>query len=245
MENVWPALRTGGYLIYSTCTFNREENEDNVQWICHTLGAEPVAIPLEKEWGISGDVTGRDLPVYRFFPHKSRGEGFFLALLRKTSEERTLPRLRRNPKETAVKGSKTVAGWLKDAPAFKIFRPDENHISALPKALSEDVIRLTGAVKILSAGIPLAEEKGHKLIPAHALSLSIQRNESAFPLVELNKEEALSYLRRESLVLKADAPRGYVVATYQGHALGFLNNLGNRANNLYPAEWRIRMNLSH
>lgn len=68
----------------------------------------------------------------------------------------------------------------------------------------------------------------------------MQRNAEAFPTVALTREEALTYLRREALVLSPDVPRGYVIATYQGHSLGFLNNLGSRANNLYPQEWRIR-----
>lgn len=86
IESVWPALRQGGYLVYSTCTYNRQEDEDNVVRICNELGAELVPIATQPEWGIAGDTTGRNLPVYHFFPHKAKGEGLFLALLRKTSE---------------------------------------------------------------------------------------------------------------------------------------------------------------
>ena len=108
------------------------------------------------------------------------------------------------------------------------------------QSLADDILRITSTVRTLTAGVLLVEEKGNKLIPQHALALSNLCAKSAFPRTELSLEEALSYLRRESLILNPDVPRGYVLACYQGHPLGFLNNLGSRANNLYPQEWRIR-----
>ena len=62
----------------------------------------------------------------------------------------------------------------------------------------------------------------------------------AFPRAEVNYEQAISYLRKEGLILDADVPRGYVLLTYKDVPLGFVKNIGNRANNLYPQEWRIR-----
>ena len=244
ISDVWPALREGGFLIYSTCTFNREENEDNVWRICRELGAELVAIPVAEEWNIAGDTTGRNLPVYHFFPHRQAGEGFFLALLRKTSEAPLL-RERKNKKgkgspRQAVAGGREVAGWLRQPSQFRLLQSDENHVLAVRESLAEDVMRLTATIKSLTAGIALAELKGRKLVPQHPLALSTQYNPEAFPGVELSHDDALTYLRHEALTLPSDTPRGYVTAKYQGFFLGFLNNLGARANNLYPAEWRIR-----
>ena len=70
--------------------------------------------------------------------------------------------------------------------------------------------------------------------------MSLLMSDWAFPRVDLDYTEAISYLRRESIVLQGDAPRGYTLATYRGCPLGFLKNVGNRANNLYPQEWRIK-----
>ena len=106
--------------------------------------------------------------------------------------------------------------------------------------LADEVRRISQTVKTLIAGILLAERKGRKLIPQHALALSSQLRSEAFPQVELSRAEALAYLRREALTLPPDAPCGYVVPVYDSHPLGFLNNLGSRANNLYPPEWRLR-----
>lgn len=116
----------------------------------------------------------------------------------------------------------------------------DGQIAAVRQTLAPDAQRIADTVRTLTVGIPLAEEKGRKLIPQHHLALSAALNREAFPTVELTLEQSLSYLRREALSLPPEAPRGYVLLTYQHHPLGFANNLGTRANNLYPQEWRIR-----
>ena len=242
VRDIWPCLRTGGCLVYSTCTFNREENEDNVVRICHELGAELVSIPVEDSWNIAGDTTGRDLPVYHFFPHRTKGEGFFLALLRKTSEQTVAKekKRKREGKEPPVAGAAAVSKWLKNQQDFKLFRPDEVHLCAVRQSLADDVRRICQTVKSLAAGVLLAEEKGRKMIPQPALALSLECSQEAFPCVTLSQEQAIAYLRHEAISLPESSPRGYVRVMYEGHPLGFVNNLGTRANNLYPSEWRIR-----
>ena len=246
INSVWPSLREGGYLVYSTCTFNRQENEDNVQRICQELGAELVPIDIEHDWGIVGDTTMRSMPVYHFFPHKAKGEGLFLALLRKTSSapiiksKKTKKRQSVTKQAGAIKEASKISTWLNQPNLFKLLPYGEGRITAVAKSWADDVQRIMQTMKTLVAGVAIAEEKGHKIVPQHALALSVVRNEQAFPHAELSLDEALAYLRREAIVLPSDIKRGYVVATYMGHALGFLNNLGTRANNLYPQEWRIR-----
>lgn len=245
VASVWNALRPGGYLVYSTCTYNRFEDEDNVEWICHELGAEPVPINTDPTWDIAGDTTRRGLPVYRFFPHRTRGEGLFLALLQKegeSAEVKVKKEKHRRParRQASAPRASEVCDWLADASGYRIFRPDETHLAAVRQSLFDDVAQVSATVRCLTAGVTLAEEKGRKLIPQHALSLSSARRAEAFPQVELSLDEALAYLRRESLTLAPSAPRGYVIVSFQNYPLGFVNNLGARANNLYPQEWRIR-----
>ena len=112
---------------------------------------------------------------------------------------------------------------------------------------SETVARLATlfsqqSVRILSAGIEIGEQKGKDLIPAEPLALSTALNPARFPAVELERDEAIRYLRKESLVLPPEVERGFVLLTYRQQPLGFVKNLGNRSNNLYPAEWKIRIN---
>ncbi len=243
VSKVWDSLRQGGYLVYSTCTFNCEENEDNIVRICSELGAEPIAIECPKEWNISGDTTGRNLPVYHFFPHKAKGEGFFLALLRKTAEAPTLREKKRKTKDgkaQAVQGAATVCKWLKDAEEFKILRSGEQHIVAVRQSFEDAIQRITTSIPTLQAGIILGEEKGKKIVPQQSLALSSTLNKDAFPMAELSYDQAIAYLRHESITLPESTPNGYVIVAYKGLPLGFANQIGNRANNLYPAEWRIR-----
>lgn len=250
---VWPALKDGGFCVYSTCTFNREENEDLVAWACDTLGAELVEIPTDPAWNIAGDTTGRNLPVYHFFPHRTEGEGLFLALLRKKKGEmfndrRKLQILldaregngRKRGAKSSVKPNATLLSWLHNAEDFTFQCSEAGVWTAVPTAFVGIREQLAQVVPLLIGGIEIAEEKGKKLIPQHALAMSIAASSSAFPRVEIARDSALAYLHREAITLPAEAPRGYVLLTYRGLPLGFANNLGNRANNLYPNEWRLR-----
>lgn len=241
--DVWDALREGGFMIYTTCTFNRFEDEQNVARICNELGAEAIAIDgIDPAWGITGDTSGGNLPVYHFFPGNTRGEGFFAALLRKTSPapQAKKDKKRRERKQSAVTGASDMAQWLNNASNYTFAEFGENRICAFDKRIEATARQICSAVATLSAGILLAERKGKKLAPAHELALSTELNEAAFSHWNLTYKEAISYLRHEAIMPPQGLPKGFVLARYEGLNLGFANNLGNRANNMYPSEWRIR-----
>lgn len=243
IADVWQSLREEGFLVYSTCTFNAEECEDNVRFICEELGAEYVPLATEESWGAVTTDFGT-----HFYPHRTEGEGFFLALLRKRSGTVDTSRKGRKSKGGRLKRivPQQVNNWIANPETFAFFSPDENLLAAIPEAHFDTLERLSRSVRIVRAGVLIAEAKGKKLIPQPELALSLALNPSQFPKVNLNLQDALTYLARETLTLDSDVPRGYVLACYENHPLGFLNNLGNRANNLYPAEWRIRnRNLLH
>ena len=84
LQDIWPCLRPGGLLIYSTCTFNTHENEENVRFIAEELGADILSVPTNPEWQITGSLLADwNKPVYRFIPGVTRSEGLFMAILRK------------------------------------------------------------------------------------------------------------------------------------------------------------------
>ena len=121
------------------------------------------------------------------------------------------------------------------------FSWNATQLIAYPKALAEPIQQLMdSSLRPLSIGIPLGELKGKDLIPAEELALSTALNPAAFPQVELTWEEAIRYLRKEAIALPLEIPKGNVIVSYQGYPLGFVKHLGNRSNNLYPSEWRIR-----
>ena len=119
-------------------------------------------------------------------------------------------------------------------------RLNGNFVTMQPESVQEVFPLLQDKCHILSAGVCIGELKGKDLIPAHELALSTALNPEAFPSVELSWEDAIKYLRKEVLLLPEETKKGYVVMRYKGFPLGFVKNLGNRANNLYPQEWRIR-----
>lgn len=251
LTDIWPSLKPGGLLIYSTCTFNREEDEDNVAWIARELGAEILEVPTEEGWSITGNLIGKDFPVYRFMPHKTKGEGFFLAVLRKHPDvlDETPKRFKKTSRRLEKKKGKDAKqplsvpreakAWLNDADAYEL-TINGTMVEAFPKAFHDVYALLKPSLKVIHAGITLGEIKGKDLIPHHSLAMSTALASGAFQKAEVTYEQAIAFLRKEGLVLDASVPRGYVLVTYHQVPLGFVKNIGNRANNLYPQEWRIR-----
>ena len=243
LDDIWPALAPGGLMVYSTCTFNRQEDEDMLTYLIEELGAEPVALPDLPE-----PITPSPLssyPCYRMMPHRLRGEGLFMAVVRKPDAEIGSARSKstRSKSKPNPKLPQEVLRWLSPklrADVTLQSLPDGT-LTAIPSALYPIVEALQGAkIPILTSGIPLAEVKGRDFLPLPALALSVGLDEDAFPRAELTQEEAIRYLAREAVTLSADTPRGLVLITYEGYPLGFAKHLGNRTNNLYPQAWRIR-----
>ena len=231
LQSVWQALKPGGYIIYSTCTYNKKEDEENVKFIEEQLGATVISIPTESSWGIA--------PGYHFYPHKTKGEGFFLALLKKDDNETVIEG--RLPKQITSNIPAECKEWIQNSEDF-LFLTANDAIYARPKHVALQMQMVADRLYCLIKGICITTIKGKNTIPAHQLAMNSILNKEAFHSVELNKEDALRYLRCEALNIPNE-PKGYVLFRYQGVPLGFGKNIGNRANNLYPQEWRIRKNL--
>jgi len=241
IEDIWPALRPGGYLIYSTCTFNRQEDEDNVRWIMDRFGAEAIGLNPAAEWNIAGSFTDDSLPVYHFMQHRTRGEGFFLSLLRKP--EGAVATLKSRPfKADSSKIPAECRGWLRTDSGYEFFIKNES-VFALPMELADDMWQAGQELYPLVPGVEVAMLKGRDWVPAHALAMNTALNRDAFQRVEVTRQQALAYLHCDALRFD-DVPRGIVLLTYHNIPLGFAKNIGNRANNMYPQEWRIRNSIS-
>ena len=242
LADVWPSLKPGGLLVYSTCTFNVEENELNVEWIANELGADVLKVETEPEWNITGNLAGKDFPVYRFLPHRTKGEGLFMAVLRKHEEdwnEQSRKKSKKKQPADKVQIPKVVKEWLASEASLD-YKQFGNLIVAAHSCFQEEMSLLSQSLKVVYGGIPVGEVKGKDVVPHHALAMSTALNRNAFPHVELTYEQAIAYLRKEAIVLESTAPKGMVLVTYRDCPLGFVKNIGNRANNLYPNEWRIR-----
>lgn len=227
VEDIWPCLNDGGVMVYSTCTFNTHENEENVRWIMDNLGAELIPIPTAEEWNVQSSLMpGFDAPVYRFIPGTTRSEGLFMAVMRKKGD--------------ALSQKQTADDVV----------PTQKQLAKL---------------RVMHSGVPSGITKGKDFIPDHALALSLALDgdtnallsslsaadarlynnircsaKTEYPHCELSLDDARRYLHREVVTLPQDAPRGFVIVTYRGVPIGFVKNIGSRANNLYPKEWAIK-----
>lgn len=230
---IWKTLRPGGYLVYSTCTFNTVENEDNAEWICNDLGAEPVNLHLSDYPGVMAGIN-TEVPCARFIPGRIRGEGLFVAVFRKPENAEVVTSKKVKP----VKPSPS-SDWIS---GDYTFRTDRDGTLYAVATLGADIVDTMTALKLklASPGIPVATPKGRDTMPAPGLATSTALNTEAFARVDVDWPTAVAYLSGEALRLDSGVPRGYVLVTYQGYPLGFVKNIGNRANNLYPAPRRIR-----
>jgi 16S rRNA C967 or C1407 C5-methylase (RsmB/RsmF family)/NOL1/NOP2/fmu family ribosome biogenesis protein len=241
LNDVWPALKNGGVLIYSTCTFNTAENELPLQRLAAQTGCESLQIPLNPAWGVEETCTD-GIFGYRFCPHRVRGEGFFAAVIKKTE-----------PTESAFQSDKPRKGsfrfeaardapahWLSDNSPLTLVRMNDR-LLAVPEMHRALIEQLATRLTVLYSGAVAGVIKNSKVVPAHDLALSVHAS-PALPRVELTREEALRYLRRENIPVRAPQT-GFCLAAFQSQPLGWINALGHRINNLYPADWRIRMAL--
>ena len=238
LTSVWDSLKNEGVLVYSTCTFNREENEENVRWICEELGAELLTIDLKG----NTDITTSDFG-YRFYPHKTKGEGFFISVLRKTSyPNKTTKKIKDDKKGIKIVSKDNIPTLsLLDADSWTIVA-ENNQFNAYDSARLSDYLLLNKQLKCMHSGLLLGEMKGSSFIPSASIALSKKLNKESVEVVEVDYDTAILFLRKEAVFFPEDK-RGYLLVCYKGQALGWLKNMENRCNNLYPQEWRIRMKL--
>ncbi|MBK7936411.1 MAG: RNA methyltransferase [Lewinellaceae bacterium] len=236
------ALAPGGILVFSTCTFNRRENEENAAWLVQTFGLEAVGLKIPPEWGIRESEGG-----YRFFPHCVRGEGFFLAVFRKKEgvpARQQAPAAFRSLKTLPKNLVPEVGRWLSAGEELHFFQTPSGEVLVLPASLENEYLILDKHLKNKWFGTNIGEFKGKDFIPSHALALS-RLVSPALPALELSREQALLFLKKETFDIAPDAPRGWTLARFEGLNLGWMKVLPNRMNNYLPAERRIRMDIRY
>ena len=217
LDDAWAALAPGGVLIYSTCTWAPAEDERRVEDLVQRLGALPVELPPPEEWGFVR--AGHGL---RAWPHRVRGEGFFLSLLRKP-------------------GHRPPAGT-------EDFEPDvlerEGHAWLIDTQWRKEVGNLERLLRVDAPGTPLWVRDGERTVPQAASALctpaaSLVTEQLRASTLEVEQADALAYLRGE--VLRSAEARGTALITHQGLGLGWAHGAGGRWNNGHPKPWRIRM----
>ncbi|WP_418982820.1 methyltransferase RsmF C-terminal domain-like protein [Alistipes sp.] len=254
LRDAWWALRPGGTLIYSTCTFNRDEDEGTLERMLAWAGeevTEAAQVAVGTDWGIVCGAVG-PFQTFRFYPHRARGEGFFAAVARKAfdaggrkrsetgSRRETVRRVRRSPIAPADRGTiAEVSRWIRE--------PERMHFAAVADTLygwyaaQADAVReLSAVLPVIYSGVALGQLFKGRLKPDPALAFFAGLNRGALPAAELDAEQALRYLRREEIAA-APLTEGLNLVCARGRALGFAKRIGARVNNMYPNSLRILM----
>lgn len=234
---VWPSLREGGFLIYSTCTFNKQENEHQIEWLNAQFDIESVTLDVPESWNIHITQT-EGISGYRFFPHRTQGEGFFLTVIRKAGQGVHRSIANRKQKPGNISNMNFPFEWLK-----KNYRESliEDKGRVFLQHRSAEVHYLSQHLNLVLSAIPIAELKGKDWIPTAELALSTAINTEAFSILEVEKEDALRFLKTEDI--KSTGQIGWNLISYQNTPLGWIKQLPNRANNYFPKEWKIRMDI--
>jgi len=237
LEDSMDCLKEGGYLIYSTCSYSLEEDENRMDQIASMPGMKNVQMNIPAEWNIVTSYSEQHhCQGFRFYPDKVKGEGFFITVFQK--EVSTTSGYYNNHAITvpATKKELEIIRNLFVLPENYDCIQHQNSLIALPHLFEQDFNALIHHLYIKKMGMTLGEIKGADLIPAHALAMSTWIH-LPYQSLELDQVTALQYLRRADLNLPNG--KGWHTLTYKKIRLGWAKLLPNRSNNYYPNEWRI------
>ena len=241
VREAWQSLRDGGLFIYSTCTFNDEEDEGVLQAFIEEVGEvfEPSnEIEVDESWGIVVGKVGA-FQTFRFFPHKTDSEGLFVAVARKSepTTQRT-PKARKKVMQEVDKNSrKELMRWLTDAEQYT-FAMVADTIYAYRTEQFKAVQALSEGLTAIYSGVAMGQIFKGKLKPDWALSQYVGLDRKSVATEELDEARALDYLRKKDIAV-GNMAEGINLVTHKGRALGFAKKIGARCNNLYPNSLKI------
>lgn len=246
LRAAWRALKPGGTLLYSTCTFNRTENERVLEEMLAWAGDEATAageIPLDPAWGV---VCGRVgvFRTFRFYPHRTKGEGFFASVVCKSFDaggKMRTPKVRRSLLGTVGREvQRELERWVKE-PAKMVFSEAAGTVYGYRTSQAEAVKSLSGVLAVLYSGVAMGQLFKGRLKPDPALAFYAGLDRGAVPAAALSRDDALRFLRRQELPAAWFA-EGINLVCCGGQTLGFVKRIGSRVNNLYPNSLRILKN---
>ncbi len=239
LADIYPALAEDGYLIYSTCSYSHQENEEILDWLCTEFELETVHVPINKEWGIvETQSPAKQARGYRFYPGKVKGEGLFAAVLKKKESSGNLLSFKNNRNQKVDNTAfEQIKGYINKPENYYFFKVNDDWL-AINNQHRESLNLLQHHLYIKKSGVRIGKLAGRDLVPDHELALSTIVNKDAVLQTELNYDDAILYLRRENLTLNA-GETGWSLMNFEGQAMGWAKLLPNRVNNYYPKELRI------
>ncbi len=236
LADVWPALKKNGILIYSTCSYSSEEDEEIMDWITGQLPAGNIQLTLNADWGVVESRSTLGNYGYRFWPDRLKGEGFFISCFIKSNGDKNINlRTKKKPEQASRKELEMIEEWVINV--NKDFIKYKSTVYAWPSNVVNDFSFLLENLRVIYSGVLTGELMRNKLVPDHALAMSTIVN-NVINRTELDFEKSIQYLQKKDLQFET-THKGWQLITYQNHPLGWINSLSNRINNYYPKELRI------
>ena len=239
LSEVISCLSSHGYLLYSTCSYSSEENEDILDWLIEEYNLDSIEVPIDQSWGIEVTKSERAKATgYRFYPHKTKGEGFFIGILQVKNIQPTFSTKKMKLEKSTI-AKDCLQGWIENNKGLSTLLHNDN-VHIFPQDLEASIKALQQVLYLKNAGTMVGKWLEKELVPSHDLALSVygDKNLSA---VELTLADAQDFLRKEQLDLElfTGMEKGWCLVNYEGVSLGWVKVLGNRINNYYPREVRI------
>lgn len=239
----WKSLRPGGVLIYSTCTFNHFENEDIIAWVASNFDCEDAGTAIDPSWNIIETETD-GIKGFHFYPHLTRGEGFFATAIRKGDGKAKIktPKARKEPfKELQRRQFTELQQWVAQPEQMRFMQVGEDQMYGYYKESWNGIRTLAEGLNMIYSGVCMGQLFNDKLRPDHSLALFHDLNRKNVTVAELNTEDALNYLRKRDFCFDT-LREGLNLICQNGVAIGWSKRIGNRVNTLLPNSFRI-MNL--
>ncbi len=239
LSEVITCLSSHGYLLYSTCSYSSEENEDILDWLIEEYNLDSIEVPIDQSWGIEVTKSERAKATgYRFYPHKTKGEGFFIGILQVKNIQPTFSTKKMKLEKSPI-AKDCLQGWIENNKGLSTLLHNDN-VHIFPQDLEASIKALQQVLYLKNAGTMVGKWLGKELVPSHDLALSVYRDKN-LSAVELTLADAQDFLRKEQLDLElfTGMEKGWCLVNYEGVSLGWVKVLGNRINNYYPREVRI------
>jgi 16S rRNA C967 or C1407 C5-methylase (RsmB/RsmF family)/NOL1/NOP2/fmu family ribosome biogenesis protein len=246
MSDAWATLKEGGFMIYSTCSYSKEENEDVLDHFFQRFDCTSISLSPNPEWQIIETLSDlKNVHGYRFYPDRVQGEGFFLSVIQKNEPVALYPakRIHQNtnhaklhPERISKQIEKQLNNWIQEG-ACEYFHVGDGIHALIPGMLDEFTL-LKNALYLKKAGVRVGKPVENDLIPDHELALADILNDKPVRL-HLENNQALSFLRGEALEMGM-GEKGWRLVCYRELGLGWVKMLDKRLNNYFPKSWRIR-----
>ncbi len=243
LSDIFPVVKPGGYIVYSTCTFNEEENIRQVSWMTKAHALKSIPMDISHFSGIIPMYLDECIG-YQFLPHRTRSEGFFISILQKGNEEQSSSNIK--PKKTIMRATKEEQSYFKSWNINKLNGIYKNHLSKLmffPEKYVADAEKMLSSHYVIHCGLEIGAIKGIDLVPSHELAY-FPETKNFFNVWQVSKGEALKFLKKDISDTSNLTP-GWQLVCYGGNGIGWIKNIGTRLNNYLPQEYAIRMSLNN